>query len=214
MDQSSRHNLRYFAALGILIGLLMVQACGRRLPSEEACNFVQNSDKRRVSWSKDLPVEIYLDKSVSSDFVGPVQAAINKWNVVGQNTRGADFFRLKGGSPGAESPEQDGYSTIYVMNNWEPSKASEQARTTIHWSGSRIYEADMRLNDLNYNFSIAAQGEERTVHLESLIIHELGHVLGLAHIDSTNSVMQTSLSSGRVRAEIGSDDIESLKCEY
>ena len=54
----------------------------------------------------------------------------------------------------------------------------------------------------------------RDVHLESLLIHELGHVLGLKHKDSGDSVMATYLSSLTMRNDIPEKDIDDLKCEY
>lgn len=205
---------RWFAFMGVLAGLILVQACGRELPEEAACNFVQNQNLQRVSWENNLPVDIYIDDSVPVEYEQSIRSAINKWNEIGQNLRGRDFFRLRGGNPGASSPRQDNYNKIYVLKTWEENKKTEQARTTVYWAGSHIYEADIRINNKDFQFYTTEVDDGERVHLESLVTHELGHVLGLAHVDHQESVMQVTLANGKARTEPGSVDLASLKCEY
>lgn len=205
---------RLFAFLGILAGLILVQACGRQLPPQASCNFVQNQSLRRVSWNKNVPVDLYLDASVPYDYVSSIQSAVTKWNQVGQKLQQQDFFKLKTGNPGSTTPAQDGYTKIYVLNDWEASRPTEQARTTVYWTGSRIYEADMRINNKNFQYFTSETPDYSRVHLESLVVHELGHILGLAHTDAEDSVMQVTLANGKLRETPGSTDVSSLKCEY
>lgn len=205
---------RFFAILGIITGLILVQACGRKLPQEAPCNFVQNQDLQRVSWDRNLPVTLYLDSSVPSDYQSAIVAAVDKWNEVGRKIRVGNFFQLLGSSPGSSSPRQDGYNKIYVLNSWEDSKRTEQARTTVYWSGNRIYEADIRINREDFDYYFSDTPDYSKVHLESLMVHELGHVLGLAHNSTTESVMQVTLANGKSRVDPGNIDVNSLKCEY
>jgi hypothetical protein len=185
------------------------------LPSQAACNFVQNSELQRVSWKTDLPITMYLDASVPNDYVQSIQAAMAVWNAQGQATIGQDFFRLGTGNPGLRSPGIDGYSKIYFMSDWESDRLNEQARTTIYWTGARIYEADMRLNGHNFQFyTDNNQADLSKVNLESLIVHELGHVLGMAHDPVVTSVMQPSLANGVLRVTPGAVDTQALSCEY
>ena len=110
-------------------------------------------------------------------------------------------------------PAQDGISTIYWMEEWDPNRPLEQARTTIFWEDDRIVEADMRLNKKNFSF-YTDEFPRGAVHLESLVVHELGHVLGLKHNEGGGSVMHPILASYTVRDEIGDPDVDSLRCEY
>ncbi len=206
---------RIFAILGILAGLILVEACGRQLPSQPACGFVQNSELQRVSWKTDVPVTMYLDGSVPYDYVQSVQSAMDVWNKVSQNAVKKDFFKLGTGNPGTGSPSVDGYSKIYLLNSWETDRSNEQARTTIYWTGARIYEADMRLNAFNFQFyTNNTQADFSKVNLQSLIVHELGHVLGMAHDQALGSVMQPSLANGLLRITPASVDVQALNCEY
>jgi hypothetical protein len=99
------------------------------------------------------------------------------------------------------------------MNTWESNKASEQGRTSLYWVGDQIQEADIRINGLNYAF-FGATVVSGAVSMESLALHELGHVLGLKHNDSSPSVMATYLRLNQDRTQLQGSDHESLNCEY
>ena len=206
-----------FSILGILVGLMLIQACGKPLPPQESCNFVRNSQLQRVSWAANTPVEMFLDSSVPAIYHDSIASAIQVWNDRAKAELGVDeLIRLRTGSnPGADSPSRDGVSKIYFMNTWDSNKSTEQARTTVYWAGSTIYEADIRVNDLNFDFFLSEIDRSyNAVHIESLLIHELGHVLGLAHNDSRSSVMQVALANGSIRNDVNDADVSSLKCEY
>jgi predicted Zn-dependent protease len=73
----------------------------------------------------------------------------------------------------------------------------------------------MRLDGANFQFFVDPSNPVPTaVDLQSLVLHELGHVLGLAHNTMTDSVMQASLASGQIRETPGTTDINDLKCGY
>lgn len=77
-------------------------------------------------------------------------------------------------------------------------------------------DADIRINAKNFSFYKASDKNDTygKVHLESLIIHEMGHVFGLAHIEESDSVMQAYLKSQTIRDTPGAIDIRSMNCEY
>ena len=103
---------------------------------------------------------------------------------------------------------------IYWLDTWEPEKASEQARTTIYYAGNEVREADIRVNAFNYKYYLDVPAESQDLHLESLLLHELGHVLGLSHRSDDGTVMATTLSSGMMRNHITEMDRSSITCEY
>ncbi|WP_413557857.1 matrixin family metalloprotease [Bdellovibrio sp. HCB209] len=192
----------------LVVTALFLEACAPK--SQESCGFVQNSYGERVSWKNDVPVTMYLHESVPQEYVGAVVAAAQTWE---RNT-GRRLFNIVT-TPrisGPNEPRQDGKNVIYFMKNWEPEKASEQARTTVLWTGDQIRETDIRVNT-KYEFYWNNKSSG-SVNIEALILHEMGHVLGLKHNDDGGSVMATYLHDHEDRTELASQDTTDLKCEY
>lgn len=201
-----------FTLCSLFILSTLVVACGAKqgFESEADCNFVQNVYGERISWKDEAPVEIYVHSSYPQKYVGALEAAIETF----EKTAGRPLFKFMGYASGPLQPRQDGQSIIYWMSTWEVDKKSEQARTSIYWVGEQIKEADIRINDFNFNYYWLEESTTSNIHIESLLLHELGHVLGLKHNDQSPSVMSTYLSSSTVRNEISEFDANSLRCEY
>lgn len=205
--------LKRLLKLTLLTQLVWLAACGKKMQTEDSCNFVQNVYGERIAWHDEVPVEIYLHSSFPQKFIVSLENAFAHF----ENVMGRPMFKLMGYDQGPLQPRQDGKSIIYWMPTWEPEKMSEQARTSVYWVGEQIKEADIRINDQKFNFFIDAPqagSSSVDIHLESLLIHELGHVLGLKHNDENNSVMATYLAGNTVRNELSPTDIDSLRCEY
>lgn len=203
------------AALFILIGTgaLFMQACSRPLPPQASCNFVQSPELQRVAWKNKLPIRLYLHSSVPVEAYPAFDRAIQEFNA--KLGHGQEALRIIArGVSGDLNPTKDGYSTIYWLKTWDAHRLNEQARTTIYWMGNEIFEADMRINAGSFQYAFGETISSSEVDLVSLVVHELGHVMGLAHNPTTGSVMNFSLSEGQERRVLGAVDMASLKCEY
>lgn len=196
----------------LILMSVVVSACGKKLEPEDSCNFVQNGSLQRVSWKNQFPIEFYIHESVPADQYRAIQSAMAQWEVRLRRP----LFKIVGieqGSP--ESGAKDSRNVIALSSSWEAQFPNEQARTTIYWSGDLIYEADIRLNGSGtFEFSGGLEPVNGQVDMESLMVHELGHVLGLQHSDGAASVMATTLATATLRREPGQSDISSLQCEY
>lgn len=213
--------LKWLGTFIVLLSIITIQACAPK--SQQACGFVQNIYGERISWKSDSPVTIQIHTSVPDSMVPAIQAAADTW----EKTAGRKLFNVVT-SPrykGPVVPHQDGVNVIYFMNTWESNMGSEQARTSVYWIGDLIKEADMRINgaDFGYYWKIgepltkAAKSERASaapVNIEALVLHELGHVLGLKHEDSESSVMATYLAGGDDRIHLAEADQKALQCEY
>lgn len=210
-------------SLGVMLALvsaLFVSACAPQ--AQEDCGFVQNVYGERISWKSNAPITMYLHADVPAAMEAPVLAAAKTWN----DTMGRIVFNIVTHPriTGPANPHKDGINVIYSLNTWESSRNSEQGRTSVYWIGDQIKEADIRLNAFDFNFywqtgtisrAISAYYTSgANVNLEALVLHELGHVLGLKHRDGESSVMATYLASGDDRVTLSSNDVASLRCEY
>lgn len=187
--------------------------CTRPVQPQESCDFVQNSSLQRVSWGPRLPIFMSVHNSVPQHMYGDIQAAVDVYNL----SMGRELLRIVAwGASGAAEAKADGVSMIYLDSNWDSrTRYTEQGRTMIFYSGSRLYEADLAINGQffsSYTGVFSAGGTQ--LDLQSLMVHELGHVLGLAHSSKTGSVMAASLQTGIVRRSLSANDISSLQCEY
>ncbi|OMO50795.1 Peptidase M10, metallopeptidase [Corchorus olitorius] len=52
------------------------------------------------------------------------------------------------------------------------------------------------------------------VDLESVAVHEIGHLLGLGHSSDENAIMYPTISSRTRKVELGSDDVEGIQYLY
>lgn len=201
--------LRSVVLLPILA--LGLQACGPKYKDQPSCGFLQNVYGERVSWKADAPVDIFVHQSVPAPMISALESAIKTW----EDRAGRPLFRIRSTNVGgALSPKQDGVNMIYWMSTWEANKASEQARTSVYWVGDQIKETDIRINAKDFEPYLDVPVGSKGVHLESLLIHELGHVLGLKHRDNEMSVMDTFLTGNTLRTELSANDEANLKCEY
>lgn len=200
----------------VIAAVIGLQACGMKPAPQASCNFVQNGDLQRVSWGAHTPVVLLVDQSVPGTYFEAIQKAAAIWN----NAVGREILKIGGWTNVGPSPTPDGTNLIYFQKNWDGS-SNEQARTTIYWAGERIYEADIKINEHDFDFSITEPGIAGKLDMESLMIHEFGHVLGLKHMSSPGSVMQPTLSgatatnlSAGLRRTLTTDDKNSIACEY
>lgn len=202
--------------LGIVLAGL-IQGCGVKTPAPEApCHFQQNSYQQRVSWAWKTPIVMYTNDSVSDEQVQAFEKAIVIWNdtVIAEGFKRGALFRYGGKTNAPSGFKKDGKNVVSMVAGW-PGKGTEQAETEINWADDRIFEADMRINTTK-PLSTSDDGEPGKYDLVALFVHELGHVLGLIHIDTADyTTMSTTLGANNVeRRNIGEIEIEALKCEY
>lgn len=177
--------------------------------SQESCGFVLNSFGQRISWRKASPIKFHFDPNFSSDFENSLRAAAAVWEtVIGRKV--FDFIR-------ATSFEEfkvfkDGRNLIYFSSDWSDEKSEQQALTSVFWRENSILEADIIINTKNFQYYVGAKTSG--VHFPSLMIHELGHVLGLVHNTQWPTVMWAQLSPMAERMSLSPEDERNIRCEY
>jgi len=182
--------------------------------AQDSCNFITAtvlSNTLRVSWKSDTPVNLVITPSVPEEFDTEILSAADKWN----STLGKNLIHITRDNSFSAPPASDRVNAIYWSTEWDSDQASQQARTAIRWDVSKLLDTDIRVNAKNFiYYKNGDTNKAGKIHLESLLVHELGHALGLSHIADLASVMQTHLKSETSRNQPGAVDSDSLKCEY
>ncbi len=207
---------------GLLIFFALIStSCQERLESpeessigsaaEDDCGFVQNSYGARVSWKNKIPVSVQVDPLMNDEFFNAATRAADRWN----SLAGKKLIVLERLPPtDVVSPSQDLTTGLYWRTDWAAEKSNQQAVTTLFYRGNSINEADVKVNAKDFLFYSKDPNSNQEVHMESLLVHEFGHLLGLKHSTVWPTVMWSTLASNTVRDVISEKDLKSLKCEY
>jgi hypothetical protein len=87
------------------------------------------------------------------------------------------------------------------------------ASTTVTFSDSgEILDADMALNSARHDFTVSDTDVE--TDLVSIITHEAGHFLGIAHSPDPDAVMYYSYATGTLKRTLTADDISAVCAIY
>lgn len=171
--------------------------------------------------------EIISDFDLSdddSDGLNPVEQMYKQWN---NSTTAETFFKI----PAAQAPAnlnhadlssyRDSELGIYKSHSWFSNVQSSVLAVTQYYGYRRnagtaseyiqITHADIIMNYRDYNFSTNS-ASTTNYDFHSVILHELGHFLGLGHTSSysIDSVMQPSLGITSSKREVTSYDKASI----
>jgi hypothetical protein len=186
----------------------------------------------QAGWSRTGPILFYTSSEMPDKVATHLRQAMSLWEAaVGkqlfvyqgkENKAGRDFKSLY-------QPLDDGVNGHYFDYTWALStgKSPSVLATTI-WENSpsdvqSIVKADIRYNAEYYVFGDAlnefGEGKRTIVDMESLALHELGHLLGLSHVnpdDDKYSVMNPSLfiGEGMTTRKLSRGDVERIRSIY
>lgn len=181
------------------------------IAAEDSCGFIQNSYGARVSWKNNIPVTVLVDPEFAEEFYNVAITAAEVWN----SSAGKKLLVIEKMSiTESRNPAQDLNSGLYWRDSWAKDKPTQQAITIIFFKANVISEADIKINAQDFNFYLENPNSLREVHMESLLIHEFGHLLGLKHSGVLGSVMWATLPFTTERKVISEGDLKSLNCEY
>ena len=213
-------SLRYLIRISVLALLgLAISSCAPK--SSDDCGFVQNVYGQRISWKTTAtPITVYIDGSVPQQLRPAIHRAAASW----ETSLGKKMFNIVEENT-VSSPQRDKKNGIYFLSTWESDRRSEQGRTSVYWAGDEIQEADIRINGEDFSYYDSAQNENQLVrttstsssdgyNFEALILHELGHFLGLKHRDLGGTVMEKELGAYTDRIHLASVDTQAVQCEY
>lgn len=185
---------------------LISLGCASKPQPQETCGFVLNSEGQRVSWKNTQKVDFYADPTVPLNLQISIARAADTWN----HAIGRTLIVVSQSSQ-SHPIQWDGVNTIYYDTNWQ---GSDHREGECHWDANynRITESDIVINAKNFSYT-SNTPYWWEIDFESLILHEMGHALGLDHTE-INSVMAPTLAQGVVRRTLSSVDESNIKCEY
>lgn len=178
--------------------------------SQESCGYLQNEYGQRVAWKENLPAEFFVSKTVPEEFRQDIVDAAEIWN----NSAGRTVLKINLSDLESPLSTSDQRNTIAGLQDWDEDKATQQAVTIVKYRGNLITSADIKVNLDDFVYYSKEPQNSKQVHFGSLIVHELGHALGLKHASIRPTVMWATLGFDIVRTSLSTTDQKSLGCEY
>ncbi len=233
---------------GVMLGFVNFVACGSQFyqvslkddsngRSQEA---VEGSDDPASEnfglhspggWSS-LPIHFKTGMTLNAEQQKGLVRAMNVWELaVGKKlfVNDGQHQGVTGDSFGdLYSSLDDGVNGHYLDENWDKTGKPSVVLATTIWDNdprntSKITTADIRFNSNYYTIgdSMTARtvGSKEVVDIQTLAMHELGHLLGLTHMSSSidpQSIMTPSLyiGEGLANRHISRGDIERIQKIY
>ncbi len=156
-----------------------------------------------------MPIDMWAetggthDCSGSTEFSAFIRAGTT-WNVVPNN-----YFRFaKGGIMGGGEAKDGRFNLSFATSGFQPGVL---AYTSIKSYGSHG-ECDIVFNDnINWYCGTGTPGWNK-YDIETVCLHEMGHLIGFAHSSVYQAVMYAYYSN--VRRNLHSDDIAGIQAKY
>lgn len=211
----------------IILTTFFIFGCQKTISDLESISATKHStgnlsDYAFIRW-KDTPINLKISESFSDEEAGSIEAMSEKWNNVILNY---SFFP----TPLMSVPNknynrlEDFYDNefgVYASYDWFDDVSSDSLAVTQffgtekNWGDEKyleIFHADIIINYRDHEFTI--DGEIFGYDLPSVVLHEMGHFLGLQHQYEQNSVMQPYLEELEQMHNIQEIDIENLESCY
>ncbi|MBI4816821.1 MAG: matrixin family metalloprotease [Deltaproteobacteria bacterium] len=160
-----------------------------------------------IVWESNVEVTIHsagLAEITDESDVVAVRSALEAWSAPACTS----FRFLDGGTDASASrSNDDGVNrVVFVESDWPGAANGATATTLRRRSGGRWVEADVLINGQDFTWS--TNGDVHARDLQSIVVHELGHVLGLQHSADPESTMYFGSTNGITYARtLDEDDV-------
>ncbi|MDB4942487.1 MAG: hypothetical protein JWP97_2021 [Labilithrix sp.] len=148
-------------------------------------------------------------RDVGSEASAELDVALRSWS-----RASCTSWRAVVGAPRALTPGDDGVNGVFFHDDAWPAELTPGAvaQTVVHLDADGNYrDADIHLDSAAFRFSL--DGAPGTQDLRSILVHELGHALGLGHSSDARATMYPSGSGLRWRS-LEADDVAGVCALY
>lgn len=212
----------------ILLPLLALTACNTKEADPIATTGNINAQAPYIWASNSLPRNLRISEAFSNAEVSNIQAMAGAWETAVQNKR--DFFVYTERTPeissinlNLDSLGDDNINGVYKITRWPLSLSSSALAVTQIFGrrfniGSsneyvRIEHADILINENIYDFRTDDSTSGWSYDLRTVVLHELGHFLGLGH-KYGNTVMVPAIGTNTVIRAPSSVDASDIATKY
>ncbi len=156
-------------------------------------NSLRNSYGENMLWYEDH-IGVYINDNMSQ-YQQAVDNAVEKWN---------QYSKVKL----VITNNSNTHIHLYASSDWSNREPSEQAFTGHTYYGNMFVRTAIVINTYNYTwYHLNGNG----VEIESVLLHEFGHALGLHHFGQ--GIMKPTLPFNTTRIEFTEDDIKAIECQ-
>ena len=148
---------------------------------------------------KSLPVRYFITNRdapgvTAQQLQAAAGAAFATWASVPTATLSSEFVGFTGADPGPK----EGMTVIGFLNREDLDRVLGQTTFRVDTVTGQLSEADIFLNT-SFQWSVSATGQSQRFDAQSILTHEIGHLLGVAH----SALGETRLDPGGGRAVLG-----------
>ena len=215
-----------------LVGLALVGAPQSALGFEFATD-TGEPDGNRLRWQPGQPIHFTQHVEPGGGFPAfllhaEARRAFQTWAAVEES--GLEFIEddvfagsecphsLPDGASSEETcggalPPHDFRSALFFIETVWPFGEEVIALTTLSWrEGGELVDADISFNGVDYDWSVST--DENKVDYQSIVLHEVGHFIGLGHSADPEAVMRADYDEGDIVRSLGADDRAGIAALY
>lgn len=188
--------------LAVLLGVVL--AIGQSFPAGAYQTYGVRIGSRMVTlkWGSQ-PIRYYIASreviGVTSDqFRDAAQRAFASWQAVSTAAASAQFVGFTTAAPF----DEDGMNTLGFLSRPDLDRVLGATTFLVDDSTGQILESDIFFNSA-FSWSVSQGGDSGRVDLESIVLHETGHLFGLGH----SSLGETELRAGGGRRVIAAEAV-------